>query len=89
MKIKPIRIIYDEKGNTLYVRFGDKKEAYCTESDADKEVIFSKAEDGSVIGFEILNYLPKGAEIGAVIPVETKIVKESSFNEPEGALSLS
>lgn len=76
--MKPIRIIYDEKGNTLHVRFSDKKEAYCTESDVDKEIVFSKAEDGSVIGFEILNYLPKGTKMElTTIPIETRIVKES------------
>ena len=76
--MKPIRIIYDEKGNTLHVRFSDKKEAYCTESDVDKEIIFSKAEDGTVIGFEILNYLPKGIKRElTTIPIETRIVKES------------
>ncbi len=31
--MKPIKIIYDETGNMLYVRFSDKKEAYCTEID--------------------------------------------------------
>ena len=76
MKMKPIGVIYDERGNTLYVRFRDKKEAYCTESDIDEEVVFSKAEDGSVIGFEILNYLPKGTKMGDAIPVKTEIVKE-------------
>ena len=88
LKMKPIRILYDEKGKTLYVRFSDKKEAYCTESDVDEEIIFSKAEDGSVIGFEILNYLSKGVEIGDVIPIETKIVKESPFHEPEEAVKV-
>ena len=84
MSMKPIRVIYDEKGNTLYVRFCDKKETYCTESDVDKVVIFSKAEDGSVIGFEILNYLPKGTIMEvSTIPIETKIVKETSIHELE------
>lgn len=84
MKLKPIRIIYDAKGNTLHVGFSDEKEAYCTESDIDKEVVFSKVEDGSVIGFEILNYFPSGTKMElATIPIETKIVKESSFLKPE------
>jgi uncharacterized protein YuzE len=76
--MKPIKIIYDKKGNTLYVRFSDKEEAYCTESDIDEDIIFSKAEDGSVIGFEILNYLSKDAKMElTTIPIETEIVKES------------
>ena len=77
--MKPIKIIYDEKGNTLYVRFSDKKEAYCTESDVGKEVIFSRAEDGSIIGFEILNYLLKDDTVDLTsIPVETEIVRAST-----------
>jgi hypothetical protein len=28
MRKNPVKIIYDEHGNTLYVRFSDKKEAY-------------------------------------------------------------
>lgn len=37
--MKPIKIIYDEKGNTLHVRFSDKKEVFCKESDVGKERI--------------------------------------------------
>ena len=76
--MKPINIIYDKKGNTLSVRFSDKKEAYCRESDVGKEVVYSVAEDGSLIGFEILNFLPKGARIPSkVLPVKTQILKAS------------
>jgi len=61
----------------LCIEDRNKKETYCTESDVDKEVIFSKAEDGRVIGFEILNYRPKGTKMEvSTIPIETKIVKE-------------
>ncbi|RJS68062.1 DUF2283 domain-containing protein [ANME-2 cluster archaeon] len=77
--MKPIKIIYDETGNTLYVRFSDKKEAYCTEINGGRDIILSKAEDGSVIGFEILNYLPKDTKIGLdTLPVESKIIKALS-----------
>ncbi|MBI5750424.1 MAG: DUF2283 domain-containing protein [Nitrospinae bacterium] len=58
--MKPIKIAYDERGNTLHVRFSSKKEVFCKESDIGKEIVYSIAEDGSVIGFEILNYLAKG-----------------------------
>ncbi|MFV1976749.1 MAG: DUF2283 domain-containing protein [Candidatus Scalindua sp.] len=76
--MKPIKIFYDEKGNTLYVRFRENKEAYCTESDIGKEIIFSRAEDGTVIGFEILNFFPKEAiEKIEELPIETKIIKAS------------
>ena len=74
--MKPMKIIYDESGNTLYVRFGDEKEAYCSESDVGKEVVFSRAADGSVIGFEILNFLPEGTTLDQTsIPIETEIVR--------------
>jgi len=77
--VKPIKIIYDETGNTLYVRFSDKREAYCTEIDGGRDISLSKAEDGSVIGFEILNYLPKDTKTGLNrIPIESKIIRASS-----------
>lgn len=76
--MKPIKIIYDEKGNTLYVRFSDKKEAFCRESDIGNEIVYSLAEDNSVIGFEILNYLAKGQrKPSKVLPVKTQILKAS------------
>ncbi len=74
--MKPIKVVYDERGNTLYVRFSNKKEVYCKESDIGKEVIFSIAEDGGVIGFEILNFLSQGEKRPAKeLPVKTKILK--------------
>ncbi|KAF0144071.1 MAG: hypothetical protein FD156_2115 [Nitrospirae bacterium] len=76
--MKPIKIVYDEKGNTLFVRFNEKKEAFCKESDIGKEVVYSVAEDGSVIGFEILNYLSKGErKPSGVLPVKTQVLKAS------------
>jgi len=76
--MKPIKITYNEKGNTLYVRFSDKKEAYCRESEAGKEVVYSLATDGSIIGFEILNFLAKGERRPSkAIPVKTQILKAS------------
>ena len=74
--MKPIKIIYDEKGNTLNVRFGSKKEAFCRESDIGKEVVYSIADDGSVIGFEILNYISKGEKRPAkTLPIKTQILR--------------
>lgn len=76
--MKPIKITYDKKGNALYVRFSDKKEAYCRESEAGKEVVYSVATDGSIIGFEILNFLAKGERRPSkAIPVRTQILKAS------------
>jgi uncharacterized protein YuzE len=55
-----------------------KKEAFCKESDIGKEVIYSVAENGSVIGFEILNYLSKGErKPSRVLPVKTQALKAS------------
>lgn len=74
--MKPIKLSYDEEGNVLYVRFSDKKEAFCRESDAGKEVVYSIAEDGSIIGFEILNFLSKGERRPLkVLPVKTQLVR--------------
>lgn len=76
--MKPIKIVYDEKGNTLFVRFSEKKETFCKESDIGKEVVYSIAEDRSVIGFEILNYLSKGErKPSRVLPVKTQVLKAS------------
>ncbi len=76
--MKPIRLIYDEKGNVLYVRFSDKKEAFCKESDVGKEVVYSIAKDGSIIGFEILNYLSKSERRPSkVLPVKTQLLRTS------------
>lgn len=76
--MKPIKLTYDKRGNTLYVRFNDKKEAFCRESEAGKEVVYSIARDGSVIGFEILNFLGKGdRRPSKVLPVKTQILKAS------------
>lgn len=76
--MKPIKIEYDEKGNSLYVRFKDKKEAFCKESEVGKEIIYSVAEDGSIIGFEILNYLSKGErKPSKVLPVKAQVRRAS------------
>ncbi len=76
--MKPIKIVYDERGNTLHVRFSSKKEIFCKESDIGKEIIYSIAEDGSVIGFEILNYLEKGEKKpSGILPVKAQILKAS------------
>lgn len=77
--MKPIRITYDRKGNVLSVRFSEKREAFCLESEAgNKEVVYSIAEDGTVIGFEILNFLGKGdRRPNKVLPVRTRILAAS------------
>jgi len=70
--------IDDEKGNTLFVRFSEKKEAFCKESEMGKEIIYSIAEDGSIIGLEILNYLARGERKPLKdLPVKTHIRRAS------------
>jgi hypothetical protein len=44
--MKPIKIIYDETGNTLYVRFSDKRERYCTEIDGGGILAYPKQKTG-------------------------------------------
>ena len=77
--MKPIRITYDRKGNVLSVRFSEKKEVFCRESDVGKkEVVYSVAADGSVIGFEILNFLGKRERRPSKsLPVRTRILVAS------------
>ena len=77
--MKPIRITYDRKGNVLSVRFNGKKEVVCREGDVgNKEVIYSIAADGSVIGFEILNFLGKRERRPSKhLPVQTRILAAS------------
>jgi len=77
MRKNRVKIIYDEHGNTLYVRFSDKKEAYSEESEVEgDDVLIMRAEDDSVIGFEILNYLPQGTVLAKdQLPVEVEFVK--------------
>lgn len=77
--MKPIRITYDRKGNVLSVQFSEKKEALCRESDVGKkEVVYSLAADGSIIGFEILNFLGKRERRPSKnLPVQTRILLAS------------
>jgi uncharacterized protein YuzE len=75
----PIRITYDRKGNVLSVRFSKKKEVLCRESDVGKkEVVYSIAADGSVIGIEILNFLSKRERRPSkTLPVQARILMAS------------
>ncbi len=76
--MKPIQITYDRKGNTLHVRLSQKKEQYCRESDIGKEVIYSMSSDGTIVGFEILNFLSKkDRKPSKVLPVRTRILAAS------------
>jgi len=77
--MKPIQITYDRKGNVLSVRVSEMPEVLCRESEVgNKEVVYSLAADGTVVGFEILNFLAKGhRRPSKVLPVETRIIAAS------------
>ena len=57
----------------------EKKEACCRESDVGKkETVYSLAADGSIIGFEILNFLGKRERRPSKnLPVKTRILLAS------------
>ena len=59
-KSAKFRVIYDKTGNTLNVWFGDPKDERAS-VEASDGVVLSKDGNGRVIGFEKLNFLPKGA----------------------------
>lgn len=50
----PVKVYYDETGNTLTVWFGNPQDEYVCEETGD-EVISIKDKNGKVIGFEKLN----------------------------------
>ena len=72
--MKPIKIFFDKKGNTLNVWFDNPaKEAISEETSED--VVLVKDKHGKVIGFEVLNYLPlKAMRDLKKIPVKTEIL---------------
>ena len=51
-----IKIVYDQRGSTLTVWFGNPADEVVAEETGD-EVILMKDKDGNVIGFEKLNYI--------------------------------
>ena len=54
-----VKVFYDETGNTLTVWFGNPEDEVVSE-ETGEEVILMKDKNGSVIGFEKLNFsLPK------------------------------
>jgi uncharacterized protein YuzE len=72
--MEKVIVIYDRKGNTLDVWFGNPKDEYICE-ETGEEVILKKDRHGKVIGFEKLNYLPAAAakeaeETDTRLPIE-------------------
>jgi uncharacterized protein YuzE len=52
-----VKVLYDSTGNTLVVWFGNPQDEAEAEETGD-EVILMKDQQGRVIGFEKLNFLP-------------------------------
>jgi uncharacterized protein YuzE len=52
-----VKVFYDRTGNTLVVWFGNPQDEVEAEETGD-EVILMKDQQGQVIGFEKLNFLP-------------------------------
>lgn len=52
-----VKVFYDRTGNTLVVWFGNPQDEVEAEETGD-EVILMKNQQGQVIGFEKLNFLP-------------------------------
>ena len=50
-----VKVYYDREGNTLTVWFGDPADEYVAE-ETGEEVILMKDKNGTVIGFEKLNF---------------------------------
>ena len=75
MAKRKIKIYFDPSGNTLSVWFDDpKREHVCEETG--HEVILVKDKKGKVIGFEKLNFLPKGFPMRKKsFPIKTEILQ--------------
>ena len=72
--MKPIKIFFDKKGNTLNVWFDEPEKESVSEETAE-EVILVKDKKGKVIGFEVLNYLSlNDIKDLRKLPVETEIL---------------
>lgn len=52
-----VKVYYDQQGNTLTVWFGDPETEYEVE-ETGEEVVLMKNKEGTVIGFEKLNFVP-------------------------------
>jgi hypothetical protein len=56
-----VTVVYDRIGNTLDVWFGRPRKVICEEVGHD--VILKKDRHGRVLGFEKINFLPRGVKI--------------------------
>lgn len=73
--MKPIKVIFDQVGNTLNVWFDDPAKEHLSEETAE-EVILVKDKTGKVIGFEVLNYVAAGESRDVKnLPIESVVVR--------------
>ncbi len=72
--MKPIKIFFDKKGNTLNVWFDNPSKESISE-ETSEEVVIIKDKKGKVIGFEVLNYL-SSSDLKDLkrLPVKTEIL---------------
>ena len=61
-KMNEIRVVYDRQSNTLNIWFDDPRKEYVCE-ETGEEVILVKDRKGQVIGFEKLNFIPRGTNV--------------------------
>ena len=72
--MKPIKIFFDRKGNTLNVWFDDPEKEVISE-ETSEEIILVKDKNGRVIGFEVLNYLSSSdLKSFKKLPIKTEIL---------------
>jgi len=58
-----VTVVYDREGNTLDVWFVKPQKAICEE--VGHGIIVKKNRNGRVLGFEKLNFLPRGQHINS------------------------
>lgn len=56
-----VKVFHDRIGNTLVVWFGNPEDEYEVE-ETGNEVVLMKDKNGTVIGFEKLNFTPSSSE---------------------------
>ena len=67
-----IKVYHDRIGNTLVVWFGDPTSEYEAEETGD-EVVLMKDKNGTVIGFEKLNFTPASSEESVQVAFESLV----------------
>jgi uncharacterized protein YuzE len=66
-----VKVYYDQEGNTLTVWFGNPADEFIAE-ETGEEVILMKDKNGSVIGFEKLNFrVPESSRLNVAFETVT------------------